>query len=1003
MNIFNQIKILPSLLMNSGSSAFLASDNVVTSVLSADNLLTRILRVFFQIMYFACKWIMYIVDVIYFYILQLAGVNTDVSIFDSSNTDMTLQFLVDNKEIVTKILKNLIVLAIIIILITAIVAIIKQQYASMKDENAKGNGTKTALSKILKSVMLLILTPLVAIFGIIASNVILKGLFNATKLSQPKSISATVFNASASSANRYRVYAQNGVRIPVVYKFSGDTKKDAIKYTTQMVGNESYPNMKYFDEKQTFIGGFYDPVLDDVEIEASDGKTGREVWLNDTYYTYYDSSSSYSPTSTGKNKYRCLGTHENEYYTMSDVITYALDTMEEFYIITVEKWIDSLSVLDASEQTKIQEDFNVEKSNGVITYKSTYASGEYEYGHVIGERDEIEGAKFIIAYIEEDENNSKVEQGLYGDKILTSGSGLSGTYEDIETFYLKKNTGYKKVDLYYTLNSKTGEYLKVAEKDFKIDKLRDGEYYYQIGADYYKIDANAQEFFYKNGSNYVQLDLKGAVDEGNIDKLKIFFTVTKISYYMPLTSGSLVDGSTTFRSNYFTSGLITARGIFDTLGNPTAIRETSQGKILFYRDNLELVTLGSSSDFANIDQIEAEEDDIENEGEGTESSNQGFWSKVGSTVKKGWNSVKNFVSSIFNPLRFVPDLTIDESKITTTYTKKTTLVTKLEDSKLHLSYFFSDSITSKLSSSMYGLNLNYLFEPININWIVLVVGSISIFKIMTTALFGLINRVLNLAILFMIYPVACSTIPLDEADDKTKAKGYAKWKQKFTQLLFGTYGLILSLNFVFVIISALDKIEFFKEQDFVSNIWFARLGNALLNPWLILDVFKIGVIIRPNYSLICWFMNKLMKIIFEIVAFSLVTSANGKGGDSFYSVIQTVVGTGSGVLEDSPIDAVKKTLKSMTKTVNTMLFPGKAIKDTVVKSGKKLKEVAVDMVPGSAVLKEGVNKYVEIKSKMGDPKAMAMKYAKAMTESSKPPAPNPGGGEGPKPEKGGGK
>ena len=70
---------------------------------------------------------MYIVDVMYFYILQLAGVSMDTSslkAMTSGDSDMIFNFLINNEELVSQILRNFTALAIIMIIVTAIIAII---------------------------------------------------------------------------------------------------------------------------------------------------------------------------------------------------------------------------------------------------------------------------------------------------------------------------------------------------------------------------------------------------------------------------------------------------------------------------------------------------------------------------------------------------------------------------------------------------------------------------------------------------------------------------------------------------------------------------------------------------------------------------------------------------------------------------------------------------------------------------------------------------------------
>ena len=380
---------------------------------------------------------------------------------------------------------------------------------------------------------------------------------------------------------------------------------------------------------------------------------------------------------------------------------------------------------------------------------------------------------------------------------------------------------------------------------------------------------------------------------------------------------------------------------------------------MFYRDDLELVTEGSVSSVGKLEEIEAEEDTEENE-EG------GVLSKIGGAIKSAWNSVKTFVSSLFNPLKMVPDLAIDESKMSSTYTNKTKCVAQLEDGKMHISYFFGDSITSKLTKNMYSFNLNHLFEPMNINYIVLLVGSVVLFKVILTAVFGVINRSLSLFMMILIYPLACSTIPLDEASGTAKTGSYYRWSEKYTKLLFSTFGLLLSINFVFIIIPVIDTLVFFTPENLQSNLALARIASALYNPLHILGLdqllsaigFKIKIV-EPNYHLISAFINKILRMVFQIAAFSLMSSTNGKGGggETFYSVIQGIVKPGGeGVLEDSPMDAVKKTLKTMATTFIIIFFPHKAVLNVLEKSMEEMKKVAKDAIPGSAILEDAGRK-----------------------------------------------
>lgn len=964
MNFLSQITSPITYLMNKSSSVFMASGTIVGDLASGsgDNFFSRVVRALFQIAYFACKWIMYMIDVIYFYILQLAGVSADTSIFDSPNSDMTFNLLISNKEQITVIIKNLIAVAIVLILVTAIIAIIKQQSQAFKEQKAKKSPTGDVIRSVGKSLLLIILTPLIAILGIIASSVLLQSLFNATNLSDTKSLSARVFNASAASANKYKIYAENGVRIPIKYKFSGDNRADAINYTAQMVGNSKFPSILYFDENQTYNNEeFNDPVLSDNVIKKENYSSGTEAWKNDVYYTYYDTSEDYSPTASNGDQFKYYSAYLEEYNVMSEVVMYAMDTMEKYYFVTIQEllesikddeetfksWIQGYQIKFYRNGAEITEDASGYRKalealkNGNYDYiKYTVVYNKevtHDYCHVRDAVDEMEGAKFIIAYKIEDNDEYKTSlNGTYYED--------GGSYYEADTYYYKARSSsrYKKVDLYYYYDSDKGAYRK--ESTFDVDK----EYYYKIGEDYKKIkDEDKNCFYYKDKDrNYVSL---------NYGSETTFYNAITKFHYAPLSKGIAVFNNPSFSSNYLTSGLITAKGIFDNSSYPTAIRRLSNGNILFYRDDLEIATDGSVSDVGTLDQVEAEEDEDEEEEE-----DKNVFQKIGSGIKSAFNSAKKFITGLFNPLKLVPNLNLDVSKVSTTYTSKTTEVHVLTDGELHLSYFFSDSLTSSLSEKMYGINLNCLYDPLQINYVILVLGALTFLKICVTAVFGLINRSLNLFIMIMIYPVACALIPYDEAMGQSKNGPYTRWSRKYTGLLFSTYGLILGINFIFLLLPVIDKIEFFTEENFLTNKALGRIGNALYNPWMIIGV---GKKFEPNYNLIVTYVNKILRIIFQISAFSLVTSVNGKGGgETFASVIQNVVGTGPGALEGSPLDAVKKTLKTMANGFNLIFFPTKYIKNAVEKAKETATTTLAGAFPASAIITDGVSLYNEVKN-----------------------------------------
>lgn len=971
MIFVNKLVALPNLLMNKFSSVFLAASASPTFT-DTDSFLTRIFGIFTQIFYFAAKWLMYLVDVMYFYVLQLVGVGSDTTIFDSSRTDPTFRLLIDNKEIVTTIIKNFIGIALVLIIVTAIVSLIRQQAQAMKEAKANKNQTNTVLKSMLKSVVLLIITPIVAILGIMASTTILQGLYRATNLSNAKSLSTRVFNASASVANKYKSYADSGVRIPIKYGFSGDKREDAIDYTVEMLGHKNFPNMDYFNENNNFAGEFYDPVLTDKKVEENSAyRNGVETWVNETYYKYFDSSDDYNPTAVDS-KHKRMTTHKNEYYAMSDVVCFALDTMEPLYFVTIQELLESIAnnlptekatqiiqgfvdnsyalrLLGSNEQVLFQTgnafDYDdivnaIKTGNGYsfIQYTSKYSDGDHTYVHVKDAVDEMEGAKFVMGYKTEDPGTEEAPS-IYGDYAKIAPS----EYLEVEKFYFRKDekSRYQKVDLYYSYNADRGKFEKVKSYD------QNRDYYYKLGEDYIYITNSLRDKFYyklKDSGEYVQLDFNN----------NTFYNFKNPEYYMPLAKGVSINNSSSFSSEYIKSlCFITARGIFDDASYPTAIQRLENGNIMFYRDDLAEVVEGDISGVAGVQDEEVESEEEQDE----------------EFFKKAFSSIKKFVSSIWNPKKLYPNLDFDESKVEIDYTNKQTTVAVIEHGKMHITYFFADDLTSKLLANQATMKLQHLFEPLKINYVVLLVGSVILFRVMMTSIFATINRAVSLFLMFLIYPLACSTLPLDEVAGTAKTGSYKKWADKFIKLVLSLFGLILSINFVFIIIPAIDKLEFFTPEDLQSNRALARIANVISGATALVNVV-------PNFSLICNVTNKILRLIFQIAAFSLITTGDGKnapGKESFYTVIQNITKSGGeGVLEDSPMDNVGKLVKKVSKFALSMYAPTKTammVIDTI-KKGKEMTTSSVkDAIPGSQIVLDQIDKDKRMRAEREQTKA----------------------------------
>lgn len=829
MGFIKSASIIPQILMKFASSNFLAAATTKLAKFGENmwEFATTVIGFIMEMLYFVCKWALYFVDIIFFYIRQLAGMEMDTSSLDamvSADSDIVFNMLINNSDIYTAIGKALIGLAILLIIVFAIIAIAKNMFQSL-NKNSPADVSAVIRSSF-KSILLLVLTPIIVIVSIVSSNLLLTSLYNATNVSGASSLGANIFSISSTSANLYREYAQEGKRIPITFDFS--QQEEIIKYYKENDGinqelkdylksgqNIVYATYQMFEDKN-----YYSFSSIDYTVAANEG----------TYELYHMSYDSYFGVGGETlSEYRRIRSFKEEYYVMADVIDYAVLSLTPMYIKTIEEVFDSRMV--------------VQKAN------AKDASGTVRAGAV-------EVSKNLINEL----------AGVY-DIGFYSSSDLENQLNDSST-----RPAY---DVYCT------------------DEWSVIRYYsnYNRVDDSGDIGARKQiEYNHVRGSRD---EAKGSVYVMCVEKTVEYNGVT-YSYYEPLTKGYRGQTTTLFTSNYIERNqMIAAKGIFDAQKRPTAIRtdikeiDTNVAgtkkvvkKVLFYRDNLTIITDGELGDVLNTDFTQEEpEEEEEEEVEEESSESKGFFKKVGDAAKKVGNTIKNaftkvvnFFKSLFDPTRWLPTLSFSPDKIVQTYTKETVSAGELQEGKLHIGYLFSDKLTSGISGNTYGLKFYSLFNSIEMNYFVLVLGTFLLFKMCFYVVFALIKRAFDLVLIIMVYPTVCATMPIDEGS------GYSMWFNKFVAKLFSTYGTILGINFVLMLFPIIETIEFFHVEDIAQNKYVARIGGAFLS------LINIGPDIQTRM------LNLAVTVMFELAALSLLTSGGKKSPGINDTVAKIILG-----------------------------------------------------------------------------------------------------------------
>lgn len=837
MNFSSVMSLISNVTMKCSSAFSAGSNSFVSASLSvnANTVVLNFLDWLAKFIYFICKWMLYALDIVFAYVSELSGLNMSFDSFDSlvsSESDIVFNLLSSGKETIVPIIKNLIGLAVVLIIIFSIVALIKGQLNSLEKNDTKF--TQKVFTKMCKSLVLLLIIPMMAIVGIIASDLILQALYNATNQSGAVSLGSQVFSTSAMSANAYRNYGVTGKKIPITYDFTKE--KEILEYYKDKSINDTFT--KYLTSSSNLAYTTYVmfqnedfQTFDSMNVSLHNNTSTQNVY--DNYYKSYDvSNDAISNDDDVLSKYKRIESYQAEYLVMADLIDYCVNTSCKVYFKTIEEVMNSMLTVDANIL------------NSFVTLKSI---------------------KFV------DENDAIINNDRTAAQIFES--------DDWEVIRYTSD--------YYSPDDST-------EPAFKT----------QIQYNHVRRATDERE-----GAKFVIAVEKTTTLDG-----------VSYTYFEPMMPGyTTSDKVRDFSSDFIAKGnIVSAKGIFYKSAYPTAIKISSDGTtVQFYREELTAITVGNAGDTAGFSLVAK--------------SDTNFFGKI-----------KKFFKALFNPASLLPEVNVNISSMNYTYDSEMITANTLSNGQLHISYMFADNFISDKIGSIYGLQIDNLYSPHKINYLLLVVATILLIKVTFKALFALISRAYDLFLIIVIYPAACASMPLDDG-------GWKEWVNIYMSRLFSTYGLLIGLNFVFLLFPIINKIEFFSVKEVGSSKIIQRVTS----------LFTIVLSVNHMTSI----MNMIVALLFELTAFTMIEAVPG--------IISTIVGSGQN--SSDPLQPVTQSLKmianasKMIADVKGGLFGiAKTALDPKYRKEKmdQLKEKATSFMPGSAIVKEAKDQaYLRKKAK----------------------------------------
>ena len=200
-----------------------------------------------EIIYFLVKWLLAIVDFLQYFIQKLIGLDYwlqpgSKTIQGATDNDLLFQFLYN--DTVQRVFRAMVGVFIILTIVFVIFAIVRTEWKYATGDGKGGNSKMQIFRSSFKSLILVLIFPLVLTLGIISSNAILASLVGALNLDMAQTFGGTLFSIAAESANKYRIFASNDDKAPVSQQVTFYVENSTGK-TILFSNGSQYPGDKY--------------------------------------------------------------------------------------------------------------------------------------------------------------------------------------------------------------------------------------------------------------------------------------------------------------------------------------------------------------------------------------------------------------------------------------------------------------------------------------------------------------------------------------------------------------------------------------------------------------------------------------------------------------------------------------------------------------------------------------------------------------------------------------
>lgn len=132
----------------------------------------------------------------------------------------------------------------------------------------------------------------------------------------------------------------------------------------------------------------------------------------------------------------------------------------------------------------------------------------------------------------------------------------------------------------------------------------------------------------------------------------------------------------------------------------------------------------------------------------------------------------------------------------------------------------------------------YYYDLLSYNYLIGYLASFTIIMLLLNLMIGVVQRLFDLTILFIVSPAFIATMPLDEGSR------YKKWREKFVEKTLACYGPIVGINLAFTILTLVQRIYIFDPAGGDMNGLFNALMQCIFVIVAILCVKDFGKLVN---------------------------------------------------------------------------------------------------------------------------------------------------------------